>query len=128
MLHEQERASESTNVCPLPRVGVSGMSIKGFAKSHGLVPGTFYGWCKKFSQQAGKDVFDKPVTKKEDIKLNSVAGFSQIDISSDSFDESASSPVAIIRFPSQISVECYGADLSEVLKCLFSNDRRNAVN
>jgi len=36
----------------------SGMSIKGFAKSHGLVPGTFYGWCKKFILQAGKDVFD----------------------------------------------------------------------
>lgn len=106
----------------------SGMSIKGFAKSHGLVPGTFYGWCKKFSQKAGKDVFDIPVIRKKNMELDSGAGFSQIDISSSSFGESTSSPMAIIRFPGHISVEYYGADLSEVLKCLSSNDRRDAVN
>ena len=107
---------------------VSGMSIKGFAKSHGLVPGTFYGWCKKFSLQAGKDVFDKPVTKKPDMELDSRAGFSQIAIASSSTGKSTSSPAVIIRFPGQISVECYEADLSEVLKYLSSNDRRDAVN
>ena len=68
------------------------MSIKSFAIRHGLVHSTFYRWCKTFSQQAGKDVFDKPV-----MEWDSGTGFSQIDIASDSFGESTSPPVAIIR-------------------------------
>ena len=106
----------------------SGMSIKGFAECHGLVTRTFYTWCKRFSLQAGKDIFDRPVTKKKDVELESGAGFSQIEFSPDSFNESASSPVAIIRFPGQISVECYETDLSEIVKCLSSNVCRNVVD
>ena len=104
------------------------MNRKEFAESNGLVISTFYDWCKKFSQQVDKDVFDKSVRKRPDEDLNSDSGFSQIEFASGSFGASTSSPVAIIRFPGQISVEYYGADLNEVLKCLSSNDRRDAVN
>ena len=49
---------------------ISGMNRKEFAESNGLVISTFYDWCKKFSQQVDKEVFDKSVRKRPDEELN----------------------------------------------------------
>ena len=86
---------------------VSGMSIKGFAKHHGIPASTFYYWCKKFSDQSA--------TVDDDL-----VGFTPLPVSSAGNGVSSDHPTAIVRFPTGVSLEWYGNNASELIDCLTS--------
>lgn len=88
------------------------MSITGFAKSQGVPASTFYYWCKKFSEQIN-----------EDQVINTDTGFEPINLTSLRDTTVISHPKAIIRFPTGVSVEWYGADSSEIFDYLSSTSR-----
>ena len=85
---------------------VSGMSIKGFAKHHGIPSSTFYYWCKKFSDQA--------------VTVDDRIGFTPLPVSSAEDVVQTAPPMAIVRFPAGISVEWYGDSVQELIDCLSS--------
>ena len=89
---------------------VSGKSIKGFAKDHGIPSSTFYYWCKKFSD-------------KEGTVDDNHAGFASLAIEMPDNIVTTDQPTAIVRFPTGVSVEWYGSNTSELICCLSSKSQ-----